>query len=174
MQTIELFNLVSNTSENSSWSLIYQASTDGFSSSKFHAKCNGVLGTLVVIKAGINDIFGGYTEADWSGSGQYKYDSNAFIFSLVNTYNITVKMSVIYPHHAIYAYDSYGPTFGSGHDFYINSDGSYCYSNLGYAYQLPSFLIYGTTSAQSFLAGSYSFTPLDIEVYTRNFYLASD
>jgi hypothetical protein len=169
MQTIELFNLVSNTSENSSWSLIYQASTEGFSSSIFHAKCNGILGTLVVIRAGINEIFGGYTEADWSGSRQYKYDSNAFIFSLVNNYNITFKMPVIIPEYAIYASNSYGPTFGGSHDFYINSDGSYCSSNLGYAYQLPSFLTYGTTSAESLLAGSRYFTPLDIEVYTRNF-----
>ena len=91
MQSVELFNLASNTS-NSSWSLIYQASTDGFSSSIFHEKCNRILGTLVVIRAGINEIFGGYTEADWSGSGLYKYDSNAFIFSLVNNYNITFKM----------------------------------------------------------------------------------
>jgi hypothetical protein len=166
MQSVELFNLASNAS-NSSWSLIYQASTDGFLSSIFLAKCNGILGTLVVIRVGINEIFGGYTEADWSGSGQYKYDSNAFIFSLVNNYNITVKMSVKYPQYAIYAYDSYGPTFGAGHDFYIGSDGSYGYSNLGYYYQLPSFLTYGTAPAQSFLAGSYSFTPLDIEVYTR-------
>jgi hypothetical protein len=168
MQSVELFNLASNES-NSSWSLIYQASTDGFSSRIFRAKCNGILGTLVVIRAGINEIFGGYTEADWSSSGQYEYDSNAFIFSLVNTYNITVKMPVIIPGYAIFASDNYGPTFGGGHDFYINSDGSYGYSNLGYAYQLPSFLSYGTTSAQSFLAGSYSFTPIDIEVYMRNF-----
>jgi len=168
MQSVELFYLASNES-NSSWSLIYQASTDGFSSRIFHAKCNGILGTLVVIRAGINEIFGGYTEADWSGSWEYKFDSNAFIFSLVNTYNITVKMPVIIPQYAIYASDSYGPTFGGGHDFYINSDGSSGNSNLGYAYQLPSFLSYGTTSAQSFLAGSYFFTPIDIEVYMRNF-----
>jgi len=64
------------------------------SSSIFHAKCNGILGTLVVIRAEINKIFGGYTEADWSGSGQFKYDSNAFIFGLVNNYNITVKILV--------------------------------------------------------------------------------
>jgi hypothetical protein len=168
MQSVELFNLASNTS-NSSWSLIYQASTDGFSSSIFHEKCNRILGTLVVIRAGINEIFGGYTEADWSGSGLYKYDSNAFIFSLVNNYNITFKMPVIIPQYAIYASNSYGPTFGGSHDFYINSDGSSCYSNLGHSYQLPSFLTYGTTSAQSLLAGSQSFTPIDIEVYIRNF-----
>ncbi len=49
-------------------------------------------------------------------------------------------MPVIIPGYAIFASDNYGPTFGGGHDFYINSDGSYGYSNLGYAYQLPSFL----------------------------------
>ena len=61
MQSVQLFNLVE---KNSSWSLIYQASTDGFSSKIFHKKCNGILGTLVVIRAGLNEIFGGQNSID--------------------------------------------------------------------------------------------------------------
>jgi len=163
-RSIQLNNLTE-FSLNTTWSLIYQASRDGFSSSMFHAKCNSILGTLVVVRAGENQIFGGYTQADWSGYS-YKYDSNAFLFSLVNSYNITVKMPVIRPEYAIYTYDSSGPTFGAGHDFYINSNGSSGYSNLGQAYQLPSFFTYGKLSAQSFLAGSYNFKPIEIEVYS--------
>ena len=172
MQSVQLFNLVD---KNSSWSLIYQASTDGFSSKIFHKKCNGILGTLVVIRAGLNEIFGGYTEADWSDNYQFKYDSNAFLFSLVNSHNLIVKMSIINPDYAIYTADNHGPTFGNG-DLTTRTvsgvnavDCSIGYSNLGSTYQLPSFLVYGTTSAQSFLAGSYEFFPIDIEVYMRNF-----
>ena len=78
-------------------------------------------------------------------------------------------MLVTYPQEVIYSYYSYyGPKFGSGLDLYINSDGSYCYSNLGYAYQLPSFLntTSGSNSSKSFLAGSYSFKAFEIEVYS--------
>jgi hypothetical protein len=140
----------------------------------FHSKCNGILGTLVVVRAGENQIFGGYTEQDWNGYSQYKNDPFAFLFSLVNTYNISVKMPVILPQYAIYTYyNYYGPSFGGGNDLHINGDGSAGSSNLGHAYQLPSFLTYGTASAQSFLAGSNNFKPIEIEVYSiiidRNF-----
>jgi hypothetical protein len=166
-----------NVSQNQTLKMIYQASIDGFSN--FHSKCNGVLGTLTIIKSNSNsnsseNIFGGYTEQDWSGYGQYKNDPFAFLFSLVNTYKISVKMPVILPQSAIYTYyNYYGPSFGGGNDLYINGDGSAGSSNLGHTYQLPSFLTYGTASAQSFLAGSNNFKPIEIEVYSiiidRNF-----
>ena len=150
-----------NLRQNQTLKMIYQASKDGFN--VFHSKCNGVLGTLTVIKTSNNttNIFGGYTQADWSGYYPYQYDSNAFLFSLVNSYNTPVKMFVISPQDAIYTSPYNGPAFG-GNDLYISSDGSYGFSNLGSNYQLPSFL---TTSSQSFLAGSYSFKPIEIEVY---------
>ena len=162
------FKTLLNLSQNQTLKMIYQASKDGFRN--FHSKCDGVLDTLTVIKSNSNistvsyNIFGGYTQADWSGYYEFKYDSNAFLFSLINAYNKPVKMLVTDPQDAIHA--SYGPTFGGGHDFYINSDGSSGYSNLGHSYQLPSFLTYGTLSAQSFLAGSYNFKPIEIEVYS--------
>jgi len=94
-QSQQLINLITAnkgvTSIQSPISLIFQASVDGFNSTIFHAKCDGVLGTLVVAKSPFNNnIFGGYTEADWSGYYQYKNDPNAFLFSLVNSYNIQV------------------------------------------------------------------------------------
>ena len=158
-----------NLRQNQTLKMIYQASKDGFSSSVFHSKCNGVLGTLTVIKTSSNttNIFGGYTQADWSGYYSYQYDSNAFLFSLVNSYNIPVKMLVTNPQNAIYTSQYYGPTFGGGHDLYINSDGTACYTNLGYSYQLPNFLTVGTTAALSFLAGSYNFRAVEIEVYIK-------
>ena len=45
---------------------------------------NGVHGTLTIIKGRNSNIFGGYTFADWSGEQLFKYDSTAFLFSLVN------------------------------------------------------------------------------------------
>ena len=159
-QSVQLVNLT-DFSLNSSWSLIYQASRDGFSSSVFHSKCDGNTGVLVLIKSSNSYIFGGYTQAAWSSYYSWHYDSNAFLFSLVNSYNYPVKMPVTNPQYAIYASSSIGPTFGEGHDLYISSDGTACYTNLGYSY----FLTYGISVSQYFLSGSYSFKAVEIEVY---------
>ena len=52
---------------------------------------------------------------------------------------------------------------GQGFDLFCGDH--QCYSNLGYAYQLPSFLSLYSNEANSFLAGSYNFEPVEIEVY---------
>ena len=164
-QSLKLANLT-DFSLNSSWSLIYQASRDGFSSSSFHSKCNGNTGTLVVIKSSNSNIFGGYTNADWSGYYQYKSDPNAFLFSLTNSYNTSVKMPVRISQNAIYTNPQYGPTFGLGYDAYFDSNLNFFSYALGYSYQLPSFLTLYNQKAQSFLAGSYNIQPFDVEVYS--------
>jgi hypothetical protein len=133
----------------------------------FHAKCDGYQGMLVVVKSNNSNVFGGYTEVDWSGYYQYKNDANAFLFSLVNSYNTSVKMSIIQPQYAIYASTDYGPVFGGGWDLYVELDGNYGYSNLGFSYQLPSFFTATSQQAQSFLAGSYKFPVVEVEVYSR-------
>jgi len=58
------------------WSLIYQASIDGFDASSFHSKCDRALNTLIVIKTTNSYIFGGYTEADWSGFDIFVSDNS--------------------------------------------------------------------------------------------------
>ena len=160
-QSNKLVNLIG---LNQTFKLIYQASRDGFRASNFHSKCDNALNSLVVIKSN-NYVFGGYTEASWSGIG-YKYDTNAFLFSLVNSYNTSLKMHTTNPTYAIYASPSNIVTFGGGYDFYCSDSGN-CYSyGLGWSYQLPSFLtVYGT--AASFLSGSSNFQATEIEVYTR-------
>jgi hypothetical protein len=66
------------------WELIYRASRDGFEGYDFHLKCDKKPNTLVIIKSTNRNIFGGYTEQDWTHTGGYKNDHKAFIFSLVN------------------------------------------------------------------------------------------
>jgi hypothetical protein len=157
---------------NTTWSLIYKASTNGFNASSFHSKCNGILnGTLTLVSTNnYSNIFGGYTKADWSGSG-YKGDSDAFLFSLVNAFNSSFKMPInsIFTWGAITARSDYGPIFGICRDFYINNNGSYgsydnCVGAKLYTYQFPSF-----SSPFNFLGGSNATTttPDEIEVYER-------
>ncbi len=72
---------------NATWSLIYQASVDSFRSRSFHAKCDQKSNTLTVIKSNqYNFIFGGFTSAQWNQNiSSFANDSNAFVFSLVNS-----------------------------------------------------------------------------------------
>ena len=70
--------------------------------------------------------------------------------------------------HSIYYRSSYGPTFGEGHDIYISnyaSSNNNSYSNLGSTYSPPSGYSYRSTLAKTFLAGSYKFTPDEVETF---------
>ena len=62
----------------------------------------------------------------------------------------------------------YGPTFGGGHDIYISdyaSSRSRSDSDLGHTYSPPSGYSYGSTFAQTFLAGAYYFRPDEVEAF---------
>ena len=109
------------------------------------------------------------------GSGsRYWYDSNAFLFSLVNKPGwAPVKLPQTGKEsskrkHSIYNNPSYGPTFGGGSDIYISNYASShrnLYSNLGFTYSPPSGYSYDSTFSQTFLAGTYQFTPGEIETF---------
>ena len=152
---------------NTNVKLLYQASKDGFDPSIFHSKCDGVSSTLIVIKSKNSNIFGGFTSADWSGN-DFKSDSTAFLFSLVNSYNVSVKMETSSDgNNAIYSYPSYGITFGRGSDLFCSYDqcGSYLNSD-SHSYKLPNFLTQvHYIEAQSFLGGRSSFQAVEIEIY---------
>ena len=154
------------------WSLCYQATSNGFNASTFHAKCDGKNNTLTLIKTTNSFIFGGFTTVDWSGTASYKFDSNAFIFSLANLYGVALKMNVFYSERAILVNPLRGPTFGYGHDFSVydksNIANSGSYSNLGYSYKIPFNISLGTVQSQSILAGSNIFVANEIEVYSTD------
>jgi hypothetical protein len=94
------------------WELIYRASLHGFRASDFHANCDGVSKTLTIIRSSNSNIFGGYTGAQWDSSEQPKSDPEAFIFSLENTVNTPLLISVTNQNRAIYCDPNLGPTFG--------------------------------------------------------------
>lgn len=152
------------------WRLIYRATTDGFSSTAFHNKCDGIANTLTIVKTLQSNIFGGYTEAAWSQINSHVSDANAFIFSLVNKDKKPILMKCSNAASAIFCGSTYGPTFGEGHDFYIahNSNlNTYSLSNLGFTYKHPQYAN-GTNSAKLFLAGSFNFQTSEIEVYAKS------
>ena len=105
-----------------------------------------------------------------SSSG-YQYDSKAFLFSLVNKPGwapVKLPRTVGYTVYSIYSSPSYGPLFGGGNDIRISnyaSSNSNSYSNLGDTYSPPSGYSHGSTFAQTFLAGTYKFTPDEVETF---------
>ena len=137
------------------YTLLFRATRDGFRASNFHSKCDGKSNTVTLVETITGRRFGGFTDAQWDQSSNYKTGSNGFIFSLDkneiyynknNSYNI-------------YGNSSYGPTFGGGHDFYINDS---CNSNnsgenSGHSYE--------TNGKKYTLTGNSSFLIQDYEVY---------
>ena len=70
--------------------------------------------------------------------------------------------------YSIYVYAFNGPAFGRGGDIYISSyasSNSYSYSNLGDTYSLYLRYRYGYIFARTFLAGTYKFTPDEVETF---------
>ena len=61
-----------------------------------------------------------------------------------------------------------GPTFGGGHDIEIvdyASSSSSSYTYLGWQYSAPSGYSHGSTFSNTFLAGTYQFTPDEVETF---------
>ena len=104
----------------------------------------------------------------------YRYDSQAFLFSLVNKPgSAPVKLpqtgQYSYKRYSIYDCSSYGPVFGSNDIFIANyaSSNRNSLSNLGYTYSPPSGYNYSSTFAQTFLSGGSNvfFTPDEVETF---------
>ena len=147
------------------WTLLYRASEDGFSGESFHKKCDGFKNTLTVITSTSDNIFGGYTGAAWNQSEDWIYDTDSFIFSLINKLNSPFKSNCIKNEYSIYGGSSFGPVFGDGHDLHIasNSDkNQYNCSNVGYSYECAQ-------NNNSILAGSRYFKTKEIEVYKEKY-----
>jgi len=158
---------------NQKWKLIYKAKKDGFGASDFHSKCDCYQNSFVIIKSTNGNVFGGYTEQNWSHANQFKADPNAFLFSFINQQNTKIVIKSTDPSLAIAADNGYGPAFGKGNDLLIcnnsnTSNGSY--SELGGSYKHPNYA-YGSNKARSFLAGCYNFLTTEIEIYTKNKYI---
>jgi hypothetical protein len=156
------------------WKLLYRGSDHGFSAFNFHAKCDNTPNTLTIIKSKMGHVFGGYTRATWESPhslGSFKFDQEAFLFSLINAERKPIKMKISKDReeYAIGFNSRLGPIFGAGYDIFI-SDNSMMnessYSNLGHSYQHPKYK-FGSNEAQVFLAGSHNFRVADIEIYQK-------
>ena len=143
--------------------LLWKGTRDGFKAKDFHTRCDKKGPTVTVIKSEHDKIFGGFTSESWgfAGSGglQNKHDATAFIYSLTRKEKYAQQLNS----DSIGDIGYCGPTFGYAYlsDIFINDDcntkGGVCWANR--TYQLPS------GAENSYLAGSYSYTVKEIEVY---------
>ena len=92
------------------------------------------------------------------------------MISLRNKDKLPAFKAVVYKNSesAIFARQDYGPAFGGGSDLVIKNNAhlsSSAYTNFGFTYKPPAGYTYGTTESKTLLAGSYDFTPTEVEVY---------
>jgi hypothetical protein len=147
--------------------LIYKGTLDGFSAQKFHSLCNNKGPTITAISAN-GFISGGYTSESWANQNNWinVAAGDAFLFTTAGG-NVNKYYNTRYPQYTMYDHQSYGPTFGGGHDLHISDNANAnrnSYSN-PYTYTIPS----NTT-----LFGSNNFKVNEIEVYSTEYIPSSD
>ncbi|XP_028397424.1 uncharacterized protein LOC114521239 [Dendronephthya gigantea] len=148
------------------WTICWRATRDGWSASSFHTNCDHKTPTLIIIKVG-RYIFGGYANSSWEGNGGCKRAPGSFIFSLRNKESLPPFISQLKQGrkgYAIHTSSSVGPVFGNGHDIWISNNAASNYdshTNFNVGYQAPP----GVKDTRTILAGSFNFSPSEIEVY---------
>ncbi|XP_068673807.1 uncharacterized protein [Montipora foliosa] len=151
----------------------WRAKTDGWAASTFHSNCDGKGPSVTIIEVG-SYIFGGYTDISWSsppsGSCAYASSNKSFIYSLYNINGyapVKLQVNSARKNDAIYRCSIYGPTFGRGHDIRISNNAASdrnSNTHCGGSYPLPPGYYLSGFSC-TFYAGSFKFTPTDIEVF---------
>ena len=160
----------------SKWKLTYRASEHGFGFDDFHSKCAFQKNCLTIMKSENGNVFGGYIDGAWNKKNEFMEDENAYLFSLINKDDKPFKIKCSVPEDAafglrdseIQVYGSY-PEEGGGSDLWLSADSNVnkdSGSNLGNSYIHPDYPL-ESSQAKEFLAGSYRFKTLEIEMYCK-------
>jgi len=145
--------------------LIYRGSRDGMTSNDFHKKCDNQGPTITLLRNDKGYIFGGYTSVSWTGDGNFHSDSKSFLFTLTNINGSEpTKFPISSTDNSVYHHNNYGPTFGGGHDIYINQDfiNKNSYANFPSSYKD---IIGKGNSTFSGNFGNYNFKLNEIEIF---------
>lgn len=140
----------------------------GDTSADFHAAADGrgaTFALIEVINNGVSRIVGGYNPLSWNSSGTYSFsntvaDQTAFLFNLTD--------GLLYEQFAprqTYNHANYGPTFGGGHDLYIDTALAGGYANIGHTYGDNS--QFGQAAYRNAFTGSFdAWSVGGLEVFT--------
>jgi len=140
------------------FNMLFNTAKDGDSSSTFHYNCDGVFPTVTVILDTSGRRFGGYSTQNWCQStvgSSYTRAPESFIFNLSTKEKFELENQM--DSNAIYRYNSYGPTFGGGHDLNLSSSctsntSSYCNKS---SYKTEDKNLLGENSSTSFQVKYY-------------------
>ncbi len=153
---------------------MYRATENGFGFDDFYLKCFGRNKCLTIIKSENGNVFGGYTDYGWNKIYTWIKDENAYLFSLINKEKSPMKIKCSQHDKAICDQlkpwmQVYGSNNGYGVDLALYSNSNLinksC-SNLGNSYKHPVYPL-GSTQAKEFMAGTYNFKTLEIEMYCK-------
>ena len=142
-----------------------------FSFPKFHSLCDGKGKTLTVIKTTTDYILGGYTSLNWTSvynPGVFQIDYSAFLYTITNPSNMSLKLAISRAGSAIYNWSPYGASFGCW-DIHI-SDQSNSNTNskaYSYSYAFPNGSS-GVAGGNWITGGNMStggFQTVEVEVY---------
>ncbi len=147
--------------DNISFELLYRASRDGDSASKFHELCDGKGPTIIFVKNEDDYRYGGFTSKKWKSSDEKESDPSSFLFSLTNKEKYLLKNEN--DTNAIYHLKNNGPGFGhAGYDLFIIDK---CFSNKHIHCFSSSFRF----DNNKMYNGKQSFCVKDYEVYLVKF-----
>ncbi|XP_066299130.1 interferon-induced protein 44-like [Branchiostoma lanceolatum] len=98
--------------------LLFKASTQGYNPQKFHQRCNNKGPTVTVAYNATGWVFGGYASESWTSRGGWVQAPDSFLFCLSNANKFDpLKFPSDGSGHCLHDHQSYGPSFGRGHDF---------------------------------------------------------
>ncbi|CDW86106.1 UNKNOWN [Stylonychia lemnae] len=145
--------------------LLYKATRDGYKASDFHKICDNKGPTITFILSEQGLVFGGYTSVSWKSTDTYqsKEDHQAFIFSLTNK-TLHTKYRIF--DHAVGHDKEYLMIFSG--DIRIKDKCNAhveSTSELGMTYTMINNQKFQDDLTRQYLAGSYSFRVIEIEVY---------
>ncbi len=146
--------------------LLYSSQNNGLSNATFHATCDLIPNTVTIVKATNGFIFGGYNEGFWHSV------LSGYTPNLLNNFLFSVTSETTHDHYqnlgfSIYSRSNYGPTFGGGHDLFVNLDGGVGYSNIGYGYRC-AVGTNGSSACRNDFSGDYNWTIESVEVWRLN------
>jgi sugar lactone lactonase YvrE len=143
------------------WRQCYNGERDGFAARTFHDRCDNKGPTITVLRVDTGGpkgrVFGGYSKVSWASRSQYVYSNADWLFRFAPDLERTLP-TLNRPQNAIYDAANYCPTFGGGHDLYLDSG---CRTGSSSASSYSAAGGYGS----DWLAGASRWTIDAIEVY---------
>eukprot|EP00049_Salpingoeca_infusionum_P016119 m.324718 g.324718 ORF g.324718 m.324718 type:complete len:648 (-) comp16013_c0_seq7:274-2217(-) len=134
----------------------YRKTTNGASGYTFHSLCNNKKPLFVVCRNTNGRYFGALSTIEFTSSNNYKTSSSNYLWRWTGS-SFDKTTGFRYSQHAIYDGASYGPTFGGGHDWYVDSSINSMYT-YAYSYSVSGY-------SNNWLDGTYSSYASDLEVF---------